>query len=69
MTHPCSEEKQVATLNIFVSAEFDRDNELKNHFLALAKEKIPHRVRDCSLHEPYPDERWKSKARKCHTGL
>ena len=51
------------TLNIFVSFEFDKDNNLKNNFLRQAKENTQHRVRNCSLNESYPDENWKRKAR------
>ena len=51
------------TLNIFVSFEFDRDVDLKNNFYLQAKAETSHRIRDCSLHESYPDETWKGKAR------
>ena len=51
------------TLNIFVSFEFDKDQDLKNNFLRQAKEQTNHRIRDHSLHEAYPDEAWKIKAR------
>ena len=50
-------------LNIFVSFEFDKDKDLQNNFYRQAKEETNHRVRDCSLHESYPDEDWKRKAR------
>ena len=53
----------MATLNIFVSFEFDKDQDLKNNFYRQAKEETSHRIRDCSLHESYPDEAWKNKAR------
>lgn len=53
----------MATLNIFVSFEFDKDNNLKNNFFHRAKELTPHRVRNCSLNEAYPDREWQSKAR------
>ena len=49
-------------LNIFVSFEFDKDQNLKNNFYRQAKEETNHRIRDCSLHESYPDEAWKNKA-------
>ena len=39
---------QLPTLNIFVSFEFDKDNNLKNNFLRQAKENTQHRVRNCS---------------------
>ena len=51
------------TLNIFVSFEFDKDRELQNNFYRQAEEETKHRIRDCSLHESYPDEAWKNKAR------
>ena len=49
------------TLNIFVSFEFDKDNDLKNNFYTQAKEHTQHRIRNCSLHEAYPDEKWKTR--------
>ena len=51
-------------LNMFVSFEFDKDNELKNQFYQQAKELTQHRVRNCSLNESYPDQGWKNKAKK-----
>ena len=51
------------TLNIFVSFEFDRDNDLKNNFFEQARELTQHRVHNCSLNEAYPDESWKNRAR------
>ena len=53
----------MATLNIFVSFEFDKDRDLKNSFYRQAKDETNHRIRDCSLHESYPDDAWKKKAR------
>ena len=50
-------------LKIFVSFEFDKDGDLKNSFFEQAKENTPHRVRNFSLNEAYPDEKWKEKAR------
>ena len=52
------------TLNIFVSFEFDRDNDLKNNFLEQARENTQHRVRNFSLNEAYPDETWRIRARE-----
>ena len=56
-------------LNLFVSFEFDKDNNLKNSFLHQAKELTPHRVKNFSLNEAYPDRQWQDKAqsaiRKC----
>ena len=51
-------------LNIFVSFEFDKDNDLKNNFYEQARELTQHRVRNCSLNEAYPDEAWKRKAKQ-----
>ena len=51
------------TLNIFVSFEFDKDKDLQNNFYRQAKQETDHGIRDCSLHESYPDEAWKNKAR------
>lgn len=54
----------MSTLNIFVSFEFDKDNDLKNAFYGQARENTQHRVRNCSLNEAYPDETWKHRARE-----
>ena len=54
----------MATLNIFVSFEFGKDHDLQNNFYRQAKEETSHQIRDCSLHESYPDEAWKNKGRK-----
>ena len=51
------------TLNIFVSFEFGKDHDLQNNFYTQAEKHTQHRIRDCSLHESYPDEEWKNKAR------
>ena len=53
----------MATINIFVSFEFDKDNELKNNFYEQAKTLTNHRIRSCSLNEAYPDDQWQQKAR------
>lgn len=52
------------TLRIFVSFEFDKDNNLKNAFFKQAKEHTQHRIKNESLRESYPDEGWQQKARK-----
>ena len=52
----------MANLNIFVSFEFDKDRGLENDFFAQAREKLPHRVRNTSLNEAYPNEEWMAKA-------
>lgn len=54
----------MAVVNIFVSFEFDKDAELQNNFYEQAKTKCPHRIRDKSLHESYPTNEWKGKARE-----
>ena len=53
----------MSTISIFASFEFDKDQELKNNFYEQAKELTRHRVRNCSLNEAYPDEKWRRKAR------
>ena len=58
----------MATLNIFVSFEFDKDDDLKNNFYQQAKEQTNHRIKNCSLNEAYPDEIWKNKARNAIRG-
>lgn len=52
----------MAVLNIFVSFEYDKDKELVNALLHQAKERSPHRIRDKSLKEDYPDDAWKKRA-------
>ena len=54
----------MSTLNIFVSFEFDKDNDLKNNFYEQARELTQHRVRNCSLNEAYPDETWRRRAQE-----
>ena len=54
----------MATLKIFVSFEYDKDNDLKNNFLSQAKDETNHKVVSCSLDEKYEDEEWKKKARE-----
>ena len=53
----------MATLNIFVSFAFKKDRNLQNNFYQQADEETEHRIRDCSLHECYPDVAWKNEAR------
>ena len=53
----------MATISIFVSFEFDKDDDLKNNFFEQARKLSPHRVVNCSLNEAYPDQRWKNRAR------
>ena len=54
----------MAKLSIFVSFEFDKDNDLRGNFYAQAKNETQHRVIDRSLKEAYPSEAWKKKARE-----
>ena len=54
----------MASLNIFASFEFDKDNELKNSFYKQSKEETQHRIRNFSLNESYPDDCWKRKVRE-----
>ena len=54
----------MAIVDIFVSFEFVKDNNLKNSFYAQADLFTPHRVRNCSLDKVYENEVWKQKARK-----
>ena len=55
----------MAVVNIFVSFEFDKDAELQNNFYKQAETtKFPYHIRDKSLHESYPTDEWKAKARK-----
>ena len=53
----------MATLNIYVSFEYGKDNDLKNNFFRQAETKTTHRVENCSLNESYRDDEWKGKAR------
>ena len=58
----------MATLNVFVSFEFDKDDDLKNNFYKQAKKETNHRIKNFSLNEAYPDETWKNKARNAIRG-
>ena len=53
----------MATLDIFASFEFDKDKDLSNNFFEQSKLLSPHRVRNFSLKEDYPDVEWKRRAR------
>ena len=53
----------MATLDIFVSFEFDKDNQLRNSFYGDAKQHTNHKIRNCSLRESYPNDKWKKKAK------
>ena len=58
----------MANLNIFVSFEFDKDQDLKNNFYKQADEHTQHRIRNRSLNEAYPDDKWKKKAKDAIAG-
>lgn len=58
----------MATVNIFASFEFDKDASLKNSFYQQAKKYSSHRIRSSSLHEAYPTNEWKDKARAAIKG-
>ncbi len=50
-------------LRIFVSFEFDKDNDLRNNFYRQGKEHSAHIIHDSSLRQSYPSEEWKARAR------
>lgn len=54
----------MATLEIFLSFEFDTDGELRDRFYDQAKRHTGHRIKNCSLREAYPTEEWKTEARE-----
>ena len=55
----------MATVKVFLSFEFGRDNELYGDFIAQAPLHSDYKIIDCSLNEPYhPDALWLEKARK-----
>ena len=58
----------MATLNIFVSFEYDKDNDLKNSFLKQAKSNANYKIVSCSLDEKYEDVEWEKKAREAICG-
>ena len=58
----------MASLNIFISFEFDKDDELKGDFYKQAEEHTNHRIKNCSLNEAYPDERWRNMAQEAIRG-
>ena len=55
----------MAKVKIFVSFEFDKDNELRHNFYAQAAEHSCHEIENYSLNEPYKlhDEEWLKKAK------
>ncbi len=54
----------MASLNIFVSVEFEKGNNRKNGFLTQASKHTRHCVRNCSLDKAYDGEAWKERARE-----
>ncbi|MDE2838066.1 MAG: TIR domain-containing protein [Chloroflexota bacterium] len=58
----------MATMDIFVSFEFDKDRDLRDSFYEQAKLQTQHRIRNCSLREAYPTEEWKREAREAIRG-
>ena len=57
----------MAEIGIFVVFEFGKDNKLRGDFYSQAKENLPYRVKDNSLHEAYkPQHRraWLKKVRE-----
>ncbi len=53
---------------IFVSFEYDRDNDLKNNFFKQAEQNSSHRVVNSSLNRAYETQEWKAKARAAING-
>ena len=51
-------------VNIFVSFEFGKDNDLKNAFYKQAEDESQHSIRNYSLNESYTESVWKGKARR-----
>ena len=56
----------MASLNIFVSFEFEKGNNRKNGFLAQASKHAWHRVRNCSLGKAYDGEAWKERRERLY---
>ena len=54
----------MATVKVFLSFEFGKDNDLHRNFYVQAKEHSKYRIIDKSLNEAYhPDKEWLKKAR------
>ena len=58
----------MATMDIFVSFEFDKDRDLRDSFYEQARQRTQHRIRNCSLREAYPTQEWKQKAKEAIRG-
>lgn len=52
----------MSALRVFVSFEYDRDNDLKDNFFRQAEGNTPHHVVNCSLNERYETDEWKLRA-------
>ena len=62
----------MAKVRVFLSFEFDKDEELHRNFYVQAKKESRHSIRDYSLNEAYrPDESWlkKAKAKICQCDI
>lgn len=54
----------MAKVKVFLSFEFDKDDELHRNFYMQAKECSQYTIKDYSLNEQYhPDQKWLEKAR------
>ena len=58
----------MADLNIFVSFEYDEDNDLKNNFFRQAETNTTHRIENSSLNARYESDEWKGRARDAIRG-
>ena len=58
----------MADLNIFVSFEYDEDNDLKNNFFRQAETNTTHRIENCSLNARYESDEWRGRARDAIRG-
>ena len=58
----------MAVLNIYVSFEYGKDNDLKNNFFRQAETETTHVVENCSLNKSYKANKWKGKARNAIRG-
>ena len=58
----------MASLDVFVSFEYDKDDELKNNFYSQSEIHSRHRLNNHSLNEPYKANIWKGKAKKAIEG-
>ena len=54
----------MAEVRIFLSFEFDKDDHHRRNFYDQAKKNSNYRVKNHSLREDYPNEKWLDKARE-----